>query len=128
MLFLIFANDFHKVTKYLDLVMFADDTNLFNSHKNIKTLSEIVNSELKLVNEWFLTNEFSLNAKNLMHKTKYGKNLPIFLPKFREVDHQYPTRFSQNNFYYKSLLFHLEQLLKPTRKISLSSVIIFETN
>ena len=25
----------------------------------------------------------------------------IFLPKFREVDHQYPTRFSQNSFYYK---------------------------
>ena len=36
-----------------------------------------------------------------MHKTKYGINLRIFLPKFREVDYQYPTRFSQNSFYYK---------------------------
>ena len=36
-----------------------------------------------------------------MHKTKYGINPRIFLPKFREVDHQYLTRFSQNSFYYK---------------------------
>ena len=33
--------------------MFADDTNLFYSHKNIKALFQIVNSELKLANEWF---------------------------------------------------------------------------
>ena len=43
--------------------MFADDTNLFYSNKNIKTLFQIVNSELKLVNEWFLGNKLSLNAK-----------------------------------------------------------------
>ena len=36
-----------------------------------------------------------------MHKIKYGVNPRIFLPKFREVDHQYPTRFSQNSFYDK---------------------------
>ena len=29
LLFLIFVNDLHKVTKYLDPTMFADDTNLF---------------------------------------------------------------------------------------------------
>ena len=48
--------------KYLDPIMFADDTNLFYSHKNIKTIFQIVNSEL-LVNEWFLGNKLSLNAK-----------------------------------------------------------------
>ena len=51
------------MTKYLDPIMFADNTNLFYSHKNIKTLFQIVNSELKLVNEWFLANKLSLNAK-----------------------------------------------------------------
>ena len=35
-----------------------------------------------------------------MHKTNYGIDPRISLPKFREVD-QYPTRFSQNSFYYK---------------------------
>ena len=42
-----------------------------------------------------------IQTLKFMHKTKYGINPRIFLPKFREVDHQYPTRFSQNNFYYK---------------------------
>ena len=63
LLFLIFVNDLHNVTKYLDPVMFVDDTNLFYSRKNIKTLFQIVNNELKLVNEWFLANKLSLNAK-----------------------------------------------------------------
>ena len=63
LLFLIFVNDLHKVTKYLDPIMFADDTNLFYSHKNITTLFQIVDSELKLVHEWFLANKLSLNAK-----------------------------------------------------------------
>ena len=38
--------------------MFADDTNLFCSHENIKTLFQVVNSELKLVTEWFLAISF----------------------------------------------------------------------
>ena len=44
--------------------MFADNTNHFCSHKNIKTLFQIVNSELKLVTKWFLANKLLLNAKN----------------------------------------------------------------
>ena len=63
LLFLSFVNNLHTVAKYLDPIMFADDRNLFCSHKNIKTLFQIVNSELKLVTEWFLANKLSLNAK-----------------------------------------------------------------
>ena len=62
LMFLIFVNDLHKVTQYLDPIMFANDTKLFYSHKNTKTLFQIVNSELKLVNEWFLANNLSLNG------------------------------------------------------------------
>ena len=58
------------LTKKLELygikdgnLMFVDDTNLFCSHKNIKILFQIVNSDLKLVTEWFLANKLSLNAK-----------------------------------------------------------------
>ena len=43
--------------------MFADDTNLFCSHENIKILFQIVKSELKFITEWFLANKLSLNAK-----------------------------------------------------------------
>ena len=53
--------------------MFADNTNLLYTHKNIKTLFQIVNSELKLANEWFLAKRLSLNAKknkNIITKCK----------------------------------------------------------
>ena len=43
--------------------VFADDANLFCSHKNIKRLFQIVSSELKLVTEWLLAHKLSLNAK-----------------------------------------------------------------
>ena len=43
LLFLMFVNDLDKVTKYLDPIMFANDTNLFYSNKNIKTLFQMVN-------------------------------------------------------------------------------------
>ena len=52
-------------TKSLDPIMFADDTNLFYTNKNIKVLFETVNKELHYVNEGFMANK--LNAG----KTKY---------------------------------------------------------
>ena len=66
--------------------MFADDANLFYSHKNIATLFQIVNSELKLVHEWFLANKLSLNAKK---KTYFIKCQCVILS-------QLPTRTFNN--------------------------------
>ena len=57
-----------------------------------------------LLKEMKALNFYQINliqTLKFMHKTKYGINPRIFLPKFCEVDHQYPTRFSQNSFYYK---------------------------
>ena len=47
--------------------MFADDTNLFYSHHDIKTLFSPVNEELEKLGDWFIANRLSLNIK----KTKY---------------------------------------------------------
>ena len=57
-----------------------------------------------LLKEMKVLNVYQINliqTLKFMHKTKYGINPRIFRPKFREVDLQYPTRFSQNSFYYK---------------------------
>ena len=48
--FIIFDNyvhDFCNASNKLDHIVFADDTNLFLSHQNIKTLFNIFNEELK---------------------------------------------------------------------------------
>ena len=57
-----------------------------------------------LLKEMKALNVYQINliqTLKFMHKTKYGINPRVFLPKFCEIDHQYPTRFSQNSFYYK---------------------------
>ena len=58
-----------------------------------------------LLKEMKALNVYQINliqTLKFMHKTKYGKNPRISLPKFCEVDYQYPTRFfSQNSVYYK---------------------------
>ena len=46
LLFIIYVNDLRNVSKILEPIMFADDINLFFSHKNIKYLFQAVNSEL----------------------------------------------------------------------------------
>ena len=67
LLFLIYVNDLNKASKILQLIMFADDTNLFYSHRNIKTLFYTANKELEHINEWFESNKLSLNVR----KTNY---------------------------------------------------------
>ena len=107
LLFLIFVNDLHKVRKYLDPMMFAVDTNLFYSHKNIKTLFQIVNSELKLITEWFLANKASLNAKKtkyaLFHKVTMCDCLPLQLPTITfnniEIKRENSVKFLGVNIY-----------------------------
>ena len=52
----------------LDPIMFADDTNLFYSNKDINTVFLKVNEELQKIIEWFISNKLSLNVK----KNKYS--------------------------------------------------------
>ena len=50
------------MSKLLDPIMFADVTNLFFSHHDIKTLVDTVNNELSNIIPWFIANILSLNA------------------------------------------------------------------
>ena len=45
LLFLLYVNDIHKVSKLLKITLFADDTNLLYSHRNLTTIETVVNSE-----------------------------------------------------------------------------------
>ena len=63
LLFLIYVNDLPNVSNMLDPIMFADDTNLFFSNSNIKTLFATVNHELEKISLWFIANRLLLNVK-----------------------------------------------------------------
>ena len=51
LLFLLYINDFKNCSSVLDFHLFADDTNLFSTHKSITDLESLINKELVSVNE-----------------------------------------------------------------------------
>ena len=61
--------------------MFADDTNLFSSHSNIKDLFSNVNLELNKIAVWFKANKLSLNERktkhSFFHKFRQKANIPL---------------------------------------------------
>ena len=57
--------------------MFADDTNLFHSHKNLATLSQIANQELGKVANWLGANKLSLNVNKMQYIIFKAKNKTI---------------------------------------------------
>ena len=59
--------------------MFADDTNLFYSHKDVKTLFHF-----STLNHWFKANKFSLTVKKtdytFFHKPSTKGEIPLKIP------------------------------------------------
>ena len=67
-LFLIYINDLNQISTIIKTIMFADDTNLFLSGKNIIEIGKQFNNELIVLTEWFNANLLSLNIKkNLLY-------------------------------------------------------------
>jgi hypothetical protein len=67
LLFLLYVNDIPSSSKHFSFVLFADDTNIFLSHPNLDTLTNMFNTELNKVSDWFKANKLSLNVS----KTNY---------------------------------------------------------
>ena len=69
LLFLIYVNDIINSSSILSFIMFADDTNISFSHKNLPELIATLNSELSNISSWFKCNKLSLyiSKTNYMH-------------------------------------------------------------
>ena len=67
LLFILYINDLQNSSQILSFICFADDTNLFLSHRNPNTLLNLMNNELQLVQSWIHANKLSLNIE----KTNY---------------------------------------------------------
>ena len=63
LLFLIYINDLSLVCDRLISILFADDTNMFMSSKDVHSLQTVINQELILVSKWLKVNKLSLNIK-----------------------------------------------------------------
>lgn len=61
LLFLIYCNDIHKFSSKFKTLLFADDTTLLYSSKNLNNEIHIINSELAKLSTWFQSNKLTLN-------------------------------------------------------------------
>ena len=98
LLFLIYMNDVSRCSKKLSFILFADDTNLFYSHKNVDILYNTMNQELKNITSWLSCNKLSLNVKKthfMVFKTKRKKLDQVFEIKIndQQIDKVNYTKF-----------------------------------
>ena len=67
LLFVIYINDLPSVSKVLSFYVFADDTNIFYSSRDLFTLQKVMNRELKKVKKWLDANQLALNIDKLCY-------------------------------------------------------------
>ena len=77
LLFLLYINDLANICKHTLPVLFADDTNLFNSGKDLTELQDIFNAELKAISTWLKVNKLSLNVKKTHYMVISTKKKPV---------------------------------------------------
>ena len=63
LLFILYINDIQHSSNLLKFILFADDTNVFFSDKDIDRLQSTLNSELDKVSNWLIANKLSINVK-----------------------------------------------------------------
>ena len=88
LLFLLYINDLCNVSQVLDFILFADDTNIFFSHKDKDMILEkTMNDELLKLTGWCLANKLSINYST--------SKFMIFKPRQKNLDCD--VRFEINN-------------------------------
>lgn len=61
LLFLLYINDIVRASQILKFILFADDSNSYISHSDIKLLLSLINQELDKVRTWIISNKLTLN-------------------------------------------------------------------
>ena len=78
LLFLLYINDQANVSSHCFSILFADDTNMFISGRNLDVLCNQLNEDLREIQEWLNCNKLSLNVL----KTHYM----IFTPRNKKIE------------------------------------------
>ena len=63
LLFNVFCNDIYTSITHCDLILFADDTTMYASHRNSNYLNYIIQEDLDNLTTWFKLNSLTLNVQ-----------------------------------------------------------------
>ena len=128
LLFLVYINDLCNVSKVVDFILFADDTNIFFSHKDFNLLPGILNSEM--LNNGVEQTSCPLTLKNqilwFLDHPKGGKHFISI-----QIDNNAIERVKETVFLGVILDEHLSwkpHILSVSRKISKSIGIIYKSS
>ena len=76
--FLIFNNDLHMHIMYSNCILFADDTTLYSTHRDLRHLTWCIREDLMTLTDWFRANKLTLNLDKsvcmLFDKQNKNKN------------------------------------------------------
>ena len=61
LIFLVFNNDLHLHLSYSNCILFADDTTIYATHKNLRHLTWCIREDLMMLMDWFRANKLTLN-------------------------------------------------------------------
>ena len=61
LIFLIFTNDLYRHLVYSSAILFADDTTLYKTHRNLVYLKWCLEDDLHTLSDWFAANKLTLN-------------------------------------------------------------------
>ena len=93
---IIYINDLHNSSQILSFICFADDSNLFFTHRDPRTLIDTMNKELKLVQTWIHTNKPSLNVEKA-HYMLFSNTIKV-LPNHVKIENTEMTQVDCTKF------------------------------
>ena len=63
LLFLLYINGISNASHILKSILFADDTSIFLSNKNLQILQATFNQEINIISQWLYENKLTINIK-----------------------------------------------------------------
>ena len=85
LLFIIFMNDIYLLPTFSKIILFADDTTLINSCKNVHFLKYSLEHDMSILTDWYRTNQLSLNINKTI-LIKFWPDLKPFTVKIGDVE------------------------------------------
>ena len=93
LLFLLYINDINKCSKVLKFHLFADDTNVSYSNRNVKDLERVLNNEQTKLKDWFIANKLTNRECSLFMVWREGS---VFYTAMLSILHTIYTRLTHN--------------------------------
>ena len=123
LLFILYINDIINVSNKLKMYLYADDSVILMSGKDINNIICLMNEELENINKWFRVNRLTINSKKsnyiIFNKNKRIMNNQPLIINGREIERVKECRFLgvllNESFNWKS---HINYLVSKLSKMN----------